>query len=98
MGNIESLLRITKPVEGLNKPCQGNVNGRKYFAADSEGFNVKIPLISQTYTKAVAISEIKKYTFRDICVYKDKMSHEICLNTAKSGSTVESAPQFQEVP
>ena len=38
------------------------------------------------------------YTFRDICVYKDKMSHEICLlNTAKSGSTIESAPQFQEV-
>ena len=25
------------------------------------------------------------------------MSHEICLNTAKSGSTIESAPQFQEV-
>ena len=25
------------------------------------------------------------------------MSHEIYLNTAKSGSTVESAPQFQEV-
>ena len=25
------------------------------------------------------------------------MSHEICLNTAKSGSTVESAPQFQQV-
>ena len=32
----------------------------------------------------------------DIRVYKDKMTHEICLNTAKSGSTVESAPQFQE--
>ena len=58
MGNIEPLLGITKPAEGLNKPCQGNVNGRKYFAA--EGFNVKIslslPFISQTYTKAVAIS------------------------------------------
>ena len=37
------------------------------------------------------------YTFRDIWVYKDKMSHEMCLNTAKSGSTIESAPQFQEV-
>ena len=54
MGNIEPLLAITKPAEGLNKPCQGNVNGRKSFAA--EGFNVKIPFISQTYTKAVAIS------------------------------------------
>ena len=56
MGNIEPLLGITKPAEGLNKPCQGNVNGRKSFAA--EGFNVKIPFISQTYmyTKAVAIS------------------------------------------
>ena len=37
MGNIEPLLAITKPAEGLNKPCQGNVNGRKSFAA--EGFN-----------------------------------------------------------
>ena len=54
MGNIEPLLGITKPAEGLNKPCQGNVNGRKFFAA--EGFNVKIPFISQIYTKAVAIS------------------------------------------
>ena len=54
MGNIEPLLGITKPAEGLNKPCQGNVNGRKYFAA--EGFNVKIPFISQTYTTAVGIS------------------------------------------
>lgn len=54
MGNIEPLLGITKPAEGLNKPCQGNVNGRKSFAA--EGFNVKIPFISLTYTKAVAIS------------------------------------------
>ena len=54
MGNIEPLLGITKPAEGLNKPCQGNVNGRKPFAA--EGFNVKIPFVSQTYTKAVAIS------------------------------------------
>ena len=25
------------------------------------------------------------------------MSHEICLNTAKYGSTVKSAPQFQEI-
>ena len=48
MGNIEPLLGITKPAEGLNKPCQGNVNGRKSFAA--EGFNGKIPFISQTYT------------------------------------------------
>ena len=51
MGNIEPLLGITKPAEGLNKPCQGNVNSRKYFAA--EEFNVKIPFISQTYTTAV---------------------------------------------
>ena len=43
MGNIEFLLGITKPTEGLNKPCQGNLNGRKSFAA--EGFNVKIPFI-----------------------------------------------------
>ena len=48
MGNIEPLLGITKPAEGLNKPCQGNVNSRKSFAA--EGFNVKMPFISQTYT------------------------------------------------
>ena len=54
MGNVEPLLGITKPAEGLNKPCQGNVNGRKSFAA--EGFNVKIPFISQTYTIAVVIS------------------------------------------
>ena len=54
MGDIEFLLGITRPAEGLNKPCQGNLNGRKSFAA--EGFNVKIPFISQTYTKAVAIS------------------------------------------
>ena len=33
--------------------CQGSVDGRKSLAA--EGFNVKIPFISQTYTKAVAI-------------------------------------------
>ena len=46
MGNIEPLLGITKPAEGLNKPCQGNVNGSKSFA--TEGFNVKIPFISQT--------------------------------------------------
>ena len=60
MGNIEPLLGITKPAEGLNKPCQGNVNGRKPFAA--EGFNVKIPFISQTYTKAVAISFRQSHT------------------------------------
>ena len=47
MGDIEFLLGITRPAEGLNKPCQGNLNGRKSFAA--EGFNVKIPFISQTY-------------------------------------------------
>ena len=52
MGNIEPLLGITKPAEELNKLCQGNVNGRK----SAEGFNVKIPFISLTYTKAVAIS------------------------------------------
>ena len=60
MGNIEPLLGITKPAEGLNKPCQGNVNGRKSFAA--EGFNVKIPFISQTYTKAVVISFRQSHT------------------------------------
>ena len=43
MGNIEFLLGITKPAEGWNKPCQGNLNGKKSFAA--EGFNVKIPFI-----------------------------------------------------
>ena len=48
------ILGITKPAEGLNKLCQGNVNGRKSFAA--EGFNVKIRFISHTYTTAVAIS------------------------------------------
>ena len=52
MGNIEPLLGITKPAEELNQLCQGNVNGRK----SAEGFNVKIPFISLTYTKAVAIS------------------------------------------
>ena len=60
VGNIEPLLGITKPAEGLNKPCQGNVNGRKSFPA--EGFNVKIPFISQTYTKAVAISFRQSHT------------------------------------
>ena len=60
MGDIEPLLGITKPAEGLNKPCQGNVNGRKSVAA--EGFNVKIPFISQTYTKAVAISFQQSHT------------------------------------
>ena len=44
-----------------------------------------------------SIKQGDTYTFRDICVYKDKMSHEICLlNTAKSGSTIESAPQFKK--
>ena len=42
-----------------------------------------------------SIKQGDTYTFHDICVYKDEMSHEICLNTAKSGSTIESAPQFQ---
>ena len=42
MGNIEPLL-------GITKPCQGNVNGRKSFAA--EGFNVIIPFISQHIRK-----------------------------------------------
>ena len=46
--------------EGLNKPCQGNVNDRKSFAA--EGFNVKIPFISQTYTKALGISFRQSHT------------------------------------
>ena len=60
MGNIEPLLGITKAAEVLNKPCQGNVNGGKSFAA--EGFNVKIPFISKTYTKAVAISFRQSHT------------------------------------
>ena len=59
MGNIEPLLGITKPAEGLNKPCQGNVNGRKSFAA--EGFNVKIPFISQTYERYGAFPPTKSY-------------------------------------
>ena len=61
MGNIEPLLGKEKPVMGniepllgIRKRCQGNVYCRKSFAA--EGFNEKIPFISQTYTKAVAIS------------------------------------------
>ena len=33
---------------------------------------------------------------RDICVYKDKMSHEICLNIDKSGSTVEPSHNFKK--
>ena len=53
MGDIELLLEITKP-------CQGNVNDRKSFAA--KGFNVKIPFISQTYTKAVVISFRQSHT------------------------------------
>ena len=60
MGDIETLLGITNPAEGLNKPSQGNVTGRKSFA--SEVFNVKIPFISQTYTKAVAISFRQSHT------------------------------------
>lgn len=35
-----------------------------------------------------SIKQGDMYTFRDICVYKDKMSQEICLNTTKSGSSV----------
>ena len=45
----EPHLGITKPAEGLNKPCQGNVNGRKSFAA--EGFNVKIPSLAKHIRK-----------------------------------------------
>ena len=37
-----------------------HVNGRKSFA--TEGFNVKIPFISQTYTKALAISFRESHT------------------------------------
>ena len=59
MGNIDPLQGITKPAEELNKPCQGNVNGRKSFAA--EGLNLKIPFISQTHTKAVMISFRKSH-------------------------------------
>ena len=62
MENIEPLLRITKPAEGLNKPSQGNVNGRKSFAAEGFKLNVKIPFISQTYTKGVAISFRQSHT------------------------------------
>ena len=72
MGNIEPLLGITKPAEGLNKPCQGNVNGRKSFAA--EGFNVKIPFISRTYTKAVAISFRQSHTrIRNLVKYHPRV-------------------------
>ena len=72
MGNIEPLLGITKPAEGLNKPCQGNVNGRKSFAA--EGFNVKMPFISQTYTKAVAISFRQSHTrIRNLVKYHPRV-------------------------
>ena len=71
MGNIEPFLRITKPVEWLNKPWQGILNGRKSFAA--EGFNVKIPFISQTYTKAVAISFQQSHTgTRKSCLISPK--------------------------
>ena len=103
MGNIEPLLGITKPTEGLNKPCQGNVNSRKSFA---ERFNVKILFISQAYTKAVANSFRQRHTrtrnpvkYHPRVVFtEDKTSHEICQNTAKSGSTVKSVLQFQKVP
>ena len=70
MGNIEPLLGITKPAEGLNK-----------------AFNVEIPFISETYTKAVAISFRQSHTrTRNLFKYhprvvftEDKMSHEICF-------------------
>ena len=72
MGNIKPLLSIAKPAEGLNKPCRGNVNGRKSFAA--EGFNVKIPFISQTYTKAVAISFRQSHTWtRNLVKYHPRV-------------------------
>ena len=72
MENIEPLLGITKPAEGLNKPCQGNINGRKSFAA--EGFNVKIPFISQAYTKAVAISFRQSHTgTRNLVIYHPRV-------------------------
>ena len=66
---------------------------------------MKIPFISQTYTKAVAISFRQSHTrTRNLVKYhlrvvftENKMRHEICLNTAKYGSTVKSAPQLQEV-
>ena len=45
----EPHLGITKSDERLNKPCHGNVNGRKSFAA--EGFNVKIPSLAKHIRK-----------------------------------------------
>ena len=62
MENIEPLLRITKPAKGLNKPSQANVNSRKSFAADGLKLEVKIPFISQTYMKGVAISFRQSHT------------------------------------
>ena len=58
--------------------------------------------MSHTYTDMCIYSNdlVVKQTFhkcRDSCVYKNKMSHDICLNIDHSGSTVEPAPQFQEV-
>ena len=71
-GNIELLLGITKLAEGLNKPCHGNLNGRKYFAA--EWFNVKIPYSSQTYTTAVAISFPQSHTrIRNLVKYHPRV-------------------------
>ena len=37
MGNITPLLAITKPAEGLNKPCQGNVRLSKSPSSDFIG-------------------------------------------------------------
>ena len=74
VGNIEPLLGITKPAEGLNKPCQGNVNGRKSFAAEGFKLNVKMPFISQTYTKAVAISFRQSHTrIRNLVKYHPRV-------------------------
>ena len=43
------------------------------------------------------IHQGKTYVFKNFNIYKDKLTHEICLSTAVTGSTIEPAPEFQEV-
>jgi DNA-directed RNA polymerase subunit RPC12/RpoP len=37
------------------------------------------------------------YTFKNFNIYKDKLTHEICLSTSLAGSIIEPAPEFTEV-